>query len=317
MTSQSKPPPPQLHLELAAGAIANMIGSALLNPCDVVKLRLQAQPLLPTHPDAMYRSTLHAFSRVVKEEGVFRLTNSGLWLPGIAPSLLREATYSALRFGLYGPVKKTLSIDDSNLLGKILAGGIAGATGSAMAVPTDRLKIRMQREAGRVGSSGLYETGLFIGKRPTYPTFNLFTSFSMMYRNEGGIRGMWVGWQPTMVRAALLAASQLATYDHTKYVLKNNFQWEDGVHTHVFASFCAGVMAALTTQPADTIRSLIMTSDGKYSGIADCCVKVMRTEGVVGFYRGVLPSYLRFAPHFTISLPLWEQVRKLLGLGYT
>ena len=99
--------------------------------------------------------------------------------------------------------------------------------------------------------------------------------------------------------------------------MRNSFGWDDGVHTHVFASFCAGIVAAITTQPADTLRSLLMTSDGKYKGFGDAFVKVVKAEGVKGLYRGVVPSYLRFAPHFTVALPLWEQVRNAMGLGYS
>jgi hypothetical protein len=138
----------------------------------------------------------------------------------------------------------------------------------------------------------------------------------MMHANEGGLRGLWSGWEPTMARAALLAASQLATYDHTKYVLRTSFGWDAASPwTHVTASFCAGVVAAVTTQPADTVRSVVMTGDGKYKSVGDAVAHMARTEGVRGFYRGVLPSYMRFAPHFTVALPLWEQVRILVGLG--
>lgn len=36
--------------------------------------------------------------------------------------------------------------------------------------------------------------------------------------SEEGIRGLWKGVGPAMVRAAALTASQLATYDETKQV---------------------------------------------------------------------------------------------------
>jgi len=79
-----------IPMELLCGAISNGVASALLNPCDVVKLRIQSQPFPPSHPDAMYKTTLQTAKKIVAEEGVFILTrNSGLWFPGIVPSMLR------------------------------------------------------------------------------------------------------------------------------------------------------------------------------------------------------------------------------------
>ena len=184
------------HLELLAGGIANSMASFLLNPCDVVKVRLQVQGSPP-----YYTSTLDCFRKIIRDEGFFVLrSNSGLWFPGIAASMVRELSYSSFRFALYGQIKSQLNAAD-DLPGKILAGGIAGALGSFLAVPTDRLKIRLQREAGAVDiKSKLYTTGLFVGRPQTYPT-NVFSCFRQMYRTEGGIMGMWVGWQPTMFRA--------------------------------------------------------------------------------------------------------------------
>ena len=33
-------------------------------------------------------------------------------------------------------------------------------------------------------------------------------------------------------------------------------------------------------------------------------------------FRGWVPSYLRLGPHFIVALPLFEQARAALGLGY-
>lgn len=100
-------------LELLAGGTANAIASFLLNPCDVVKLRVQSQPHPPSHPDAMYKSTFSAAKKILNEEGLFILrANQGLWTPGIVPSMLREFSYSSFRFGLYAPVKALLKVDE-------------------------------------------------------------------------------------------------------------------------------------------------------------------------------------------------------------
>ncbi|GMI41997.1 hypothetical protein TrCOL_g1524 [Triparma columacea] len=322
-SSKSSKSTPKVSIisELACGAISNGIASFLLNPCDVVKLRIQAQSLPPSHPDAMYRTTIQTAQKIVREEGVFVVTrNSGLWLPGIVPSMLREASYSSFRFGLYGPLKSFFVKDESDLVGKILSGASSGSIGSFLAVPTDRLKIRMQREAGRVGGSGLYETGLFKGRKQTYPSMNFVAGFAKMWREEGGITGLWKGWQPTVCRAAALAGAQLSSYDHTKHVLKSNSVMDDGFGLHIVASLVAGVAALVTTQPFDTIKSKVMALDGEIGGpkgVVDAVKTTARLEGLKGFYRGSLASYLRFGPHFIIAFPLWEQVRMLMGLGYS
>lgn len=65
----------------------------------VIKVRLQTQ-----RPPFLYRSSWHAVQRIVAEEGLFAAWG-GLWLPGMGASILREVSYSSLRFGLYSPAK--------------------------------------------------------------------------------------------------------------------------------------------------------------------------------------------------------------------
>jgi hypothetical protein len=38
-----------------------------------------------------------------------------------------------------------------------------------------------------------------------------------IYKNEGGLRALYRGVWPTTLRAAMLTATQLPTYDHCKY----------------------------------------------------------------------------------------------------
>jgi hypothetical protein len=65
---------------------------------------------------------------------------------GVTASWFRESTYSAIRLGLYEPLKVALGATDPThtpLWVKFTAGSLAGATGSIIANGTDVLKVRM------------------------------------------------------------------------------------------------------------------------------------------------------------------------------
>jgi len=284
---------------------------------DVIKIRIQTQAQLGDG-SVMYRGFADALTTIVKQEGFFARWG-GLWFPGIVASILREFSYSSFRFGLYPPIKRMFGADkgDIGLFKKVLSGLVTGGAGSALATPTDLVKIHLQREAGRLGKDGTFETGLHKGKKPLYR--NTLDAFIQIYR-QNGIVGLYKGIGPTMARAAFLAAGQLASYDHTKYTIRNIGILEDGPQLHVLASVVSALCATTACQPFDTIKTRIMSD--KISGLnlyqngIDCGIKTLRYEGIRGLYRGWLPSFLRLCPHFVMALPLWEQCRKLLGLGY-
>lgn len=48
-----------------------------------------------------------------------------------------------------------------------------------------------------------------------------------------------------------------------------------------------------------------------YDGIFDCVVKIWRTEGFTGFYKGLVPNYLRLGPHTVLCLVFWEELKIL------
>lgn len=48
-----------------------------------------------------------------------------------------------------------------------------------------------------------------------------------------------------------------------------------------------------------------------YDGFFDCARKIRRAEGLLGFYKGGLASYLRVGPHTVLTLMLWTRLRQL------
>lgn len=76
-------------------------------------------------------------------------TNEGIRGPykGISASLARESSYTTIRLGLYEPYKQILGAKPGEKIPFYLqaaAGMLSGLTGSALANPTDLVKVRMQ-----------------------------------------------------------------------------------------------------------------------------------------------------------------------------
>lgn len=92
--------------------------------------RAMASAIGTSEPMGLARMAVH----MVKTEGM-----SGL-MRGWQPSVLREMSYSAIRMGLYDPMKEVLGGADDKynfpLWKKVVAGGVAGGVGAAIANPT-------------------------------------------------------------------------------------------------------------------------------------------------------------------------------------
>ena len=69
-----------------------------------------------------------------------------------------------------------------------------------------------------MGPAGTYTTGLYAGSRPSYS--NTFAAMAGILKEEG-FRGWLRGVGPSMARASLVTAGQVASYDHSKYLLKD------------------------------------------------------------------------------------------------
>lgn len=148
-----------------------------------------------------------AIVTISKEEGVIALYS------GIKPAILRQAVYGTIKFGTYYTLKKLAVergylIDPTNgeeyVWGNILCAVLAGAVSSAIANPTDVLKVRMQVNGNSVEKK------------------SLVVCFSEIYKQEG-VRGLWRGVGPTANRAATIAAVELPVYDFCKMHLMTSF----------------------------------------------------------------------------------------------
>ena len=51
-----------------------------------------------------------------------------------------------------------------------------------------------------------------------------------------------------------------------------------------------------------------------YKNSLDCLIKILKSEGLFGLYKGFIPNWMRLGPHTIISFFLFEYLRKIGGM---
>ncbi|KAI9640077.1 Mitochondrial dicarboxylate transporter [Ciborinia camelliae] len=220
------------------------------------------------------KTMVGTFVHVLKHNGF-----TGLY-SGLSASLLRQITYSTTRFGIYEKLKANFTTGNKSpsFPTLIAIASTSGFIGGIVGNPADVLNVRMQHDAA-----------LPVKQRRNYK--NAVDGLVRMTKEEGWkslFRGVW----PNSMRAVLMTASQLASYDGFKQLLVGHTPMEDGLATHFTASFMAGFVATTVCSPVDVIKTRIMSSH-ESKGLAKLLVDVYKVEGVGWMFRGWVPSFIR------------------------
>ena len=274
-----------------AGGVGCGLAGFVTNPCDVIKVRNQQ------FADTKYQSFRSTALSILKEESFYG------FFKGATASVLRECTYSALRMGLYEPIKTKYSVlfndDGSSPIVKWLSAFTSGAIGSAIFNPIDVVKVRFQ-------------------SAPKLPPYSSIPNAFYTIYTEKGLGGLYIGTSATVTRAAFLTSAQLGSYD----VIKNNILVpilgfdKEANSTHFAASFIASIITTTAANPADCVKTRVMNDPHGIVGGASAHFKdILKKDGPMGFMRGWTASYLRIGPHTVISLVLIEKVRQMIGMA--
>ena len=148
-----------------------------------------------THPIETVKTRMQvgafSFSTMMKEEGF-----AALW-KGIQAAWLREASYTTVKLGGYGPIRDALGAKDKNapFYLKFFAGSLSGSIGSVFGNPFDVMKTMMMSNSG---------------KQTPLPAL-----MGQMYKDQG-IAGFYRGITANISRACVLNGTKMACYDLIK-----------------------------------------------------------------------------------------------------
>ncbi|EDV92694.1 mitochondrial 2-oxoglutarate/malate carrier protein [Drosophila grimshawi] len=286
--------PPAFSKYLIGGA-SGMGATMCVQPLDLVKNRMQIAGAGSGKKE--YRNSFHCIQTVVKREGPLALYQ------GISAALLRQATYTTGRLGMYTYLNeeyRTRFDRAPNVVASMVMGMIAGASGAFIGTPAEVALIRMTSD-GR----------LPMEERRNYK--NVGNALARITREEG-VAALWRGCLPTVGRAMVVNMTQLASYSQFKsYFRTGPLQMEEGIKLHFFASMLSGLLTTITSMPLDIAKTRIQNMkmvDGKaeYKGTMDVLLRVARHEGIFSLWKGFTPYYFRLGPHTVLTFILMEQL---------
>lgn len=264
-----------------------MAACLVTHPLDLAKVRLQTA----TTPGQSLASMV---VQIITKEGFFKIYS------GLTASLLRQATYSTARFGIYELLKDsyvdyTREVPTTAVLlpMSMIAGGLGGLVGN----PSDVVNIRMQNDS----------------TLPVEQRRNYRNAFDGIYRiiKEELVLSLFRGVTPNLVRGVLMTASQVVTYDIAKSFLVDTLSLDPAKKsTHFSASLMAGFVATTVCSPADVVKTRIMNAKGSKAGAVTILTTAVKNEGVGFMFRGWLPSFIRLGPHTIVTFLVLEQLRK-------
>lgn len=298
----------------AEGGMASMIAGFATHPLDLVKVRMQLQGEASA-PAIMYALDGRKATAVGGRSGPFgvgmnvvRTDGVRALYAGVSASLLRQVLYSSTRMGLYEYLKSewrdpTQEGTGLPLYKKLTAALVSGAAGAGVGNPADLAMVRMQAD----------------GRLPVHERRNYTGVGNALARmvKQDGVLSLWTGSAPTVTRAMLVTAAQLATYDQIKDTVSEYKVVPEGLATQVVASCGAGILASVASNPIDVVKTRVMNmkvEPGKaapYSGALDCAVKTVRAEGPMALYKGFIPTVTRQGPFAIVLFLSLEQIKKV------
>lgn len=314
-------------LNMLASSACISFAVVLFNPLDCLRIRWQ---VVASSSLAVHRpTTLQAYvARVLRSEGLWR----GLWTPGVGSNALGAFVSRGIGMGCYPAVRDALcgmQAGDSPAARAarksagpmFLSGLLSGGLGYGVSTPAWLVKSRLQ--AGTESPTGA-------------PFRNVADGLRTVFGGPRGVRGAYRGAGALVIRGGLMNAGNTLGYDFTKTWWRRTIlgrgvdgdtdgeqgvtEGQEGFGLHVLSSVVAALLSSTFSVPADVVLTRYQASaemGHTYPGGAwECAAALYREGGAVGFFRGWAPLFMRVAPLYVCYLPLYEQFRKVLGLGY-
>lgn len=293
---------------LIAGALAAAASFIALHPLDTLKTVIQKSAISPSVSAGAVVSpakiatagvspprSLNAFSALITT-----LQNGGIpaLYRGLSPCLIGQVPANAIKFAAYESLTQAARVvfpRRSKSIGvDFICGALAFVACSVVLVPSELLKQRLQ--AGVAG-----------GVRG---------AISSIIRN-GGWRAAYTGYGATLLRDVPYTMLEFGLYRQFKRFARAVMHCDVlTAPQEVALGGIAGGCTGFLTTPLDVAKTRLMTQGSgvarQYSGVFDALVKIGRTEGIPGLFKGSATRVIWLVPFTAVYFGVHEAMKRTL-----
>lgn len=285
------PLPPTLDFRyFLSGGLCAAASHGVTTPIDVVKTRIQADPL------SYDKGFLESAARISQE-------SDGALFLGLGPTIVGYGMEGAAKFGLYESLKPALAEFfslDSPAIPYLIASIIAGAVASVMLCPMEQARIRLV----------------------TNPDFasNLLTTMPKLV-DESGVSGLFGGLPAMLSKQVPYTFAKQVSFDLFATMLYTAAANADLAAADVKlpvsfgAALLASILACLLSHPGDVV--LTETYQGSSKPFSTVVSQIIEDRGATGFFTGLSARFLHVGAIITSQLVLYDFIKQLLGLPAT
>ncbi|KAL2220920.1 putative mitochondrial phosphate carrier protein [Thermoascus aurantiacus ATCC 26904] len=284
----------QLYSRFAfAGAVCCSVTHGALTPVDVVKTRIQLDPV--TYNKGLFGG----FRQVIQNEGAAAL------LTGFGPTAAGYFLQGALKFGGYEFFKQQFI----NQLGYETASNNRTAVYLASSALAEFF--------ADIALCPLEATRIRLVSEPTFAS-GLLTGFTKILKNEG-IGAFYSGFGPILFKQVPYTMAKFVVYERVaeaiyRTVDKNSLS--DGAKTgiNLGSGLIAGFAAAIVSQPADTMLSKINKTKGQPGeSTVSRLVKIGKELGFRGSFAGIGARLFMVGTLTAGQFAIYGDIKRILG----
>ncbi|KAJ2614127.1 hypothetical protein H4S08_001862 [Coemansia sp. RSA 1365] len=296
---------------LIAGGVSGAVSRTVVSPLERMKILFQVQS---KGAGSSYNGIIGTLAKIWREEGV-----SG-YMRGNGTNVVRIVPYSAVQFATYEHLKQQLMEEGKSELDtkrRLIAGGGAGMASVAATYPLDIVRTRISVQSAHV-LANISSLPKDVRGRPIIPKLpGIAETFVHIFKTEGGFRATYRGFGATLAGVAPYIALNFQCYEVLRKFFTPPGETAPSGARKLVCGALAGCCAQTITYPFDVLRRRmqVTTMSGinyKYSSTFDAVKQMVRSEGILGLYRGLVPNYLKVAPAIGVSFWSYELAKDML-----
>jgi len=276
-----------------AGAVCCSVTHGGLTPVDVIKTRIQLDPI------KYNRGLVGGFRQVIAEEGF-----SAVWT-GVGPTFAGYFLQGAFKFGGYEFFKQQCinqlgyETASNNRTAVYLASAAAAEFFADIALcPLEATRIRLVSQPDFAGG--------------------LVSGFSKILKNEG-VGAFYSGFGPILFKQVPYTMAKFVVYEKVaeavyRVVDKNSVSPLTNTGINLGSGLIAGFAAAIVSQPADTMLSKINKTKGlPGESTTSRLIKIGRELGLRGSYAGIGARLFMVGTLTAGQFAIYGDIKRVLG----